>query len=41
MKNKDQYTEVKSISWFNEAECLEHIRDYDNHKKEIILWYFN
>jgi 8-oxo-dGTP pyrophosphatase MutT (NUDIX family) len=40
MENKDQYTEVKSISWFNQEDCMHHIRDYDNHKKGIIKKFF-
>lgn len=39
-KNKDQYTEIKDIKWFSEQECLKNIRDYDKHKKKIIINFF-
>ena len=39
-KNQDQYTEIKDIQWCNEDECLKKIRDYDEHKKFIIINFF-
>ena len=38
--NKDQYTEIKDINWCSEEECLKKIRDYDNHKRGIIINFF-
>ena len=40
-KNKDQYTEIKNINWFTKEECLNKIRNYDDHKKKIIEQFFN
>jgi len=39
-ENKDQYTEIKDIKWCSEEECLKKIRDYDNHKRDIIINFF-
>ena len=39
-ENKDQYTEIKDIKWCSEEECLENIRDYDDHKRNIIINFF-
>ena len=39
--NKNQFTEIKSIGWFTKEEGLQHIRDYDENKKKIILDFFN
>ena len=39
-KNKEQHTEIKRISWLNQIECLEKIRDHDEHKKKIINDFF-
>lgn len=36
MENKDQYTEIKDISWLSEKECCERIREYDENKRGII-----
>ncbi len=41
MSNKEQYTEVKSISWLNQKECNSSIRDYDNHKKKVVNEFFD
>lgn len=41
MSNKEQYTEVKSISWLNQEECNSSIRDYDNHKKKVVNEFFD
>ena len=41
MKNKDQYTEIKSIEWLSEEECYSRIRDYNKIKIEIISKFFN
>ena len=41
MMNKDQYTEVKSISWLNHEECNTHIRNYDSHKKKVVNQFFD
>ena len=38
--NKDQYTEIKSIKWCNEEECLKNIRDYDSNKRNVIVNFF-
>ncbi len=38
--NKNQYTEIKDISWLSEEECYEKIRDYDLHKKKIVKTFF-
>ena len=38
--NQDQYTEIKNIMWCNEDECLKKIRDYDGHKKNVIVNFF-
>ena len=38
--NKDQYTEIKDIQWFTEKEVVEHIRDYNKTKKELISKFF-
>ena len=35
-KNKDQYTEVKTIQWLTETQCYDKIRDYDTKKRVII-----
>lgn len=35
-KNKDQYTEVKTIQWLTEKQCYDKIRDYDTKKRLII-----
>lgn len=40
-KNKDQYTEIKNINWCTKEECFSKIRNYDDHKKEIIKLFFN
>lgn len=39
-KNKDQYTEIKTIKWCNEEECLQNIREYDLHKRNVIVNFF-
>ena len=39
-ENKDQYTEIKDISWLTETESYEKIRDYDGNKKKIIETFF-
>ena len=39
--NKDQYTEIKNISWLTKEECLTLIRDHDKTKKELIINLFN
>ena len=36
----NQYCEIKNIQWFNEDECNNKIRDYDDHKLEIIKKFF-
>ena len=36
MENKDQYTEIKDISWLSEKECCQRIREYDENKRGII-----
>jgi 8-oxo-dGTP pyrophosphatase MutT (NUDIX family) len=41
MENKDQYTEVKNISWLNKKQCNHHIRDYDDHKKKVVNEFFD
>ncbi len=41
MSNKEQYTEVKSISWLNQKECNSSIRDYDTHKKKVVNEFFD
>lgn len=41
MMNKDQYTEVKSISWLNQEECNTSIRGYDSHKKKVVNEFFD
>ena len=38
--NKDQYTEVKSIEWCTEEKCLQNIRNYDTHKRDVIINFF-
>jgi len=38
--NKDQYTEIKSIKWCNEEDCLKKIRNYDNNKRNVIVNFF-
>ena len=38
--NKDQYTEIKDLKWCSEHECLEKIRDYDDHKRNVIINFF-
>ena len=38
--NKDQYTEIKDLKWCSEHECLERIRDYDDHKRNVIINFF-
>ena len=38
--NKDQYTEIKDINLCSEEECLKKIRDYDIHKRGIIINFF-
>jgi len=40
LENKEQYTEIKNISWLTESECYEKIRDYDDHKKKVIHVFF-
>ena len=40
LENKEQYTEIKNISWVTESESYEKIRDYDNHKKKVIHSFF-
>ena len=40
LENKEQYTEIKDISWLTERECYEKIRDYDDHKKEVVRGFF-
>ena len=40
MDNKEQYTEIKDIKWFNEEECLFHIRDYNVSKKKVVQKFF-
>ena len=37
MDNRDQYTEIKDIQWFDETECLERIRSYQSAKKKVIV----
>lgn len=39
-ENKDQYTEIKDLKWCSENDCLEKIRDYDNHKRNVIINFF-
>ena len=39
-KNKDQYTEIKDLKWCSETECLEKIRVYDDHKRNVIINFF-
>ena len=39
--NKEQYTEIKDIKWFNEKECLFHIRDYNISKKKVVQKFFH
>lgn len=39
-ENMNQYCEIKNIQWFNEDECNNKIRDYDDHKLEIIKKFF-
>lgn len=39
--NRDQYTEIKNISWLTKEESLSHIRDHDKTKKELIINLFN
>ena len=41
MLNKDQYTEVKSISWLNQEECNTSIRGYDSNKKKVVNEFFD
>ena len=41
MENRDQYTEVKSIQWLNKDECNSYIRDYDDHKKQVVNEFFS
>ena len=38
--NKDQYTEIKSIKWCNEEECISKIREYNHSKRKIIETFF-
>ena len=38
--NKDQYTEIKSIKWCTEEDCLKNIRNYDSHKRDVITKFF-
>ena len=40
MKNKDQYTEIKDIQWLTEKEVIEHIRDYNETKINVISKFF-
>ena len=40
MTNKDQYTEIRDITWLSEEECYQKIRNYDNNKKKIISDFF-
>jgi 8-oxo-dGTP pyrophosphatase MutT (NUDIX family) len=40
LKNKEQYTEIKDISWLTERECYEKIRGYDENKKKVIHSFF-
>ena len=40
MENKDQYTEIKNISWLNEKEAYNIIRDYDINKKNVLSKFF-
>ena len=40
-KNKDQYTEVKTIQWLTEKQCYDKIREYDTNKRKIIENTFN
>ena len=40
LENKEQYTEIKNISWVTEREAYEKIRDYDDHKKKVIHSFF-
>ena len=39
--NKEQLTEIKDISWLNEEECYQKIRDHDISKQKIISDFFN
>ena len=41
MDNREQYTEIKDIQWFDETECLERIRSYQSAKKKVIVKIFN
>ena len=38
--NKDQYTEIKNISWLTKSECYNKIREYDNHKNKVVRGFF-
>ena len=40
LENKEQYTEIKNISWLTERECYEKIRDYDEHKRKVVHSFF-
>lgn len=39
--NKDQYTEIKKLEWCSKEDCINKIRNYDKHKKDIINKFFN
>ena len=39
--NREQFTEVKNISWLTEEECIHKIRDHDISKKKVIKKFFN
>ena len=39
-ENRDQYTEIKDIKWCSEEECLGNIRQYDDHKRNVVINFF-
>ena len=39
-KNKNQYTEIKTIEWLTEQQCYEKIRNYNTTKKKVIEKFF-
>ena len=40
MENKDQYTEIKDIQWYNEEECYQRLREYHKNKIGVIESFF-
>lgn len=40
MENKDQYTEIKDIQWYNEEECYQRLREYHKNKRGVIESFF-